>query len=77
MGQLASCDGWWVCKRAMPSPQLSVKDQGKNVQGNPMNTKTTGAREPQDGGCVGWQREESQVGHTGDAEPQRQSRAKC
>ena len=22
MGQLASCDGWWVCKRAMPSPQL-------------------------------------------------------
>ena len=31
MGQLASCDGWWVCKRAMPSPQLSVKDQGDQV----------------------------------------------
>ena len=39
----------------------------KNVQGNPTHAKTPGIREPQEGGRVGWQREEPQVGHTGGA----------
>ena len=43
-----------LCRPLLLLPStLPCKVMHKNVQGNPTNTKTTGTREPQDGGRVG------------------------
>ena len=67
-----------LCRPLLLLPStFPCKTMHKNMQGNPTDNKTMGTGEPPDGGRVGWQRKESQVGRTGDAEPQRQSGARC